>query len=116
LEGLHGNVISFEVVGGAEAGRRVLEGTGICALVEHVGSVETLLTHPVTMTHADVPPEQRRAAGITDGLIRLSVGLEEPEEIIADLAAAIAAAHEDEATGTASEQAEPVARAQGGVA
>lgn len=96
LEGLHGNVISFEVVGGAIAGKRVLEGTTICALVEHVGSVETLLTHPVTMTHADVPPEQRRAAGITDGLIRLSVGLEEPEQIIADLDRAIALAHADE--------------------
>jgi cystathionine beta-lyase/cystathionine gamma-synthase len=93
LEGLHGAVISFEVVGGAVAGKRVLEGAQLCALVEHVGSVETLLTHPVTMTHADVPPEQRRAAGITDGLIRLSVGLEEPEAIIADLAQAIAAAH-----------------------
>ncbi len=93
LEGLHGAVISFEVVGGAVAGKRVLEGAKLCALVEHVGSVETLLTHPVTMTHADVPPEQRRAAGITDGLIRLSVGLEEPEEIIADLAQAIEAAH-----------------------
>lgn len=129
LEGLHGNVISFEVVGGVEAGRRVLEGTSVCSLVEHVGSVETLLTHPVTMTHADVPLEQRRAAGITDGLIRLSVGLEEPAEIIADLAGAIAAAHEGweggvgvgedarvDATGRASEQAQPVARAWGGVA
>lgn len=96
LEGLHGNVISFEVIGGAVAGKRVLEGTTVCALVEHVGSVETLLTHPVTMTHADVPPEQRRAAGITDGLIRLSVGLEEPEQIIADLDRAIALAHADQ--------------------
>lgn len=93
LEGLHGNVISFEVVGGAPAGKKVLESAELCALVEHVGSVETLLTHPVTMTHADVPPEQRRAAGITDGLIRISVGLEEPEAIIADLARAIAIAH-----------------------
>jgi cystathionine beta-lyase/cystathionine gamma-synthase len=96
LEGLHGAVISFEVVGGAPAGKKVLEGARLCALVEHVGSVETLLTHPVTMTHADVPPEQRRAAGITDGLIRLSVGLEEPEEIIADLAQALEAAHAPE--------------------
>ena len=92
-EGLHGSVISFEVVGGAVAGKRVLEGATVCSLVEHVGSVETLLTHPVTMTHADVPPEQRKLAGITDGLIRLSVGLEEPEEIIADLEQAIEAAH-----------------------
>ena len=93
--GFHGNVISFEVTGGAAAGRKVLEGTRLCALVEHVGSVESLLTHPATMTHADVPPEQRRAAGITDGLIRLSVGLEEPYEILADLEQAIEAAHAD---------------------
>ncbi|HVU65434.1 MAG TPA: aminotransferase class I/II-fold pyridoxal phosphate-dependent enzyme [Phycisphaerales bacterium] len=103
LEGLHGNVISFEVVGGAAAGRRALEGAQLCALVEHVGSVETLLTHPVTMTHADVPPDQRRAAGITDGLIRLSVGLEEPEEVIADLDQAVRTAH------LADELGEPIA-------
>lgn len=122
LEGLHGNVVSFEVVGergGAAAARRVLEGTAICSLVEHVGSVETLLTHPVTMTHADVPPEQRRAAGITDGLIRLSVGLEEPAEIIADLGAAIAAAcegagaHTGVGADTGSGTVEPAARAGG---
>lgn len=94
LEALHGSVISFEVVGGAPAGKLVLENAQLCALVEHVGSVESLLTHPVTMTHADVPPEQRRAAGITDGLIRLSIGLEEPEEILADIEHAIAIAHE----------------------
>jgi cystathionine beta-lyase/cystathionine gamma-synthase len=95
LEGLHGNVISFEVVGGTTAGRTVLESAQLCSLVEHVGSVETLLTHPVTMTHADVPAEQRRAAGITDGLIRISVGLEEPGEIIADLDRALRLAHAD---------------------
>lgn len=99
VQNLHGNVVSFEVVGGAAAGRGVLEGTSVCALVEHVGSVESLLTHPVTMTHADVPPEQRRAAGITDGLIRLSVGLEEPEVIIADLERAIRLAHEPQEAG-----------------
>lgn len=94
LEGLHGSVISFEVIGGAAAGKLVLESAQLCALVEHVGSVESLLTHPVTMTHADVPPEQRRAAGITDGLIRLSIGLEEPGEILADIERAIEIAHE----------------------
>lgn len=93
LGGLHGAVIAFEVVGGVAGGKAVLEGTRVCSLVEHVGSVETLLTHPATMTHADVPAEQRRAAGISDGLIRLSVGLEEPDVIIADLERAIAAAH-----------------------
>lgn len=93
IGGLHGNVISFEVVGGVAGGKGVLEGTRVCSLVEHVGSVETLLTHPATMTHADVPTEQRRRAGISDGLIRLSVGLEEPDVIIDDLERAIAEAH-----------------------
>ncbi|MBC7835988.1 MAG: aminotransferase class I/II-fold pyridoxal phosphate-dependent enzyme [Phycisphaerales bacterium] len=89
LENLHGAVISFEVAGGIPAAVRVLEGVRLCSLVEHVGSVETLLTHPATMTHADVPPEQRRAAGLSDGLIRLSVGLEEPDAVIEDLEQAI---------------------------
>lgn len=91
LGGVHGGVVTFEpaaVPGGEGAervARRVLEGVELCALVEHVGSVETLITHPATMTHADVPAEQRRAAGIGDGLIRLSVGLEDPADVIADL-------------------------------
>ena len=81
----HGAVLSFEVRGGIDAARRVAEGLESCTLVEHVGSVETLVTHPATMTHADVPAEQRRACGIGDGLLRLSVGLEPAEAIIADL-------------------------------
>jgi cystathionine beta-lyase/cystathionine gamma-synthase len=88
----HGGVISFELEGGIETGREFLKHLRLCQLVEHVGSVETLVTHPATMTHADVPPEQRRAAGITDGLIRLSVGLENPKDILADLIQAIACA------------------------
>ena len=90
---LHGGVVSFEVKGGVEAGVRVLEGVELCALVEHVGSVETLITHPATMTHADVPREQREGAGISDGFIRLSVGLEDPADIIRDLERAISLAH-----------------------
>ena len=58
--------------------------------VQDLGSVETLITHPASMTHADVPAEHRRAVGIGDGLVRLSVGLEEPGEIVADLGRAIA--------------------------
>ncbi len=88
----HGGVISFELEGGIEAGREFLKHLKLCKLVEHVGSVESLVTHPATMTHADVPREQRIAAGITDGLIRLSVGLENPKDILADLEQAIAAA------------------------
>lgn len=83
--GIHGGVVSFEVEGGYDAARRLLASLKLCSLVEHVGSVETLATHSASMTHADVPREQRLRAGITDGLVRISVGLEEPEDIIADL-------------------------------
>ena len=95
-EVLHGGVLSFEVVGGAEAGVKVLNSVRLCSLVEHLGSVETLITHPVSMTHADVPREQRLEVGITDGLIRVSVGIEDVADIIEDLERAIAIAHEPE--------------------
>lgn len=88
-DALHGGVVSFEVVGGVEVGRAVMNSVKLCSLVEHIGSVQTLITHPATMTHGDVPREQREAVGITDGLIRLSVGIEPAEEIIADLEQAI---------------------------
>ena len=90
-ERLHGGVIAFELAGGLEAGKELLRSLELCRLVEHVGSVETLVTHPATMTHADVPRAQRKRFGLTDGLVRLSVGLEDPSDIIADLAKAIEA-------------------------
>ncbi len=86
---LHGGIIAFEVKGGAEAGVGVLNSVRLCSLAENLGATETLITHPVTMTHGDVPKAQREATGITDGLIRLSVGLEDPRDIIADLDAAL---------------------------
>jgi cystathionine beta-lyase/cystathionine gamma-synthase len=92
--GAHGGVVTFEPVGGAAGGRAVLNAVRLCRLVEHVGSVETLITHPATMTHGDVPPEQRRRVGITDGLVRLSVGLERVDDIVEDLDRALAAAGE----------------------
>jgi cystathionine beta-lyase/cystathionine gamma-synthase len=92
IGGFHGGVIAFELLGGTQAGIDLLTGVTLCRLVEHVGSVETLITHPASMTHADVPLEHRRRVGIADGLVRLSVGLEEPSDIIADLEQAIAAA------------------------
>lgn len=82
----NGAVVSFEVKGGIAAGRRLVESLERCTLVEHVGSVETLITHPASMTHADVPERERSQAGITGGLLRLSVGLEPVESIIEDLA------------------------------
>jgi len=91
--GLHGGVLAFEVIGGTQAAVRVLEAVELCVLAEHMGSVDTLITHPATMTHADVPVAHRHSVGITDGLIRLSVGLEAPADILADLERAIALAH-----------------------
>ena len=80
-----GGVLSFEVEGGVEAGIAVLNSVKLCALAENLGAVETLITHPASMTHADVPREDRLRAGISDGLVRLSVGLEDAEDVIADL-------------------------------
>ncbi|MBX3315833.1 MAG: PLP-dependent transferase [Phycisphaeraceae bacterium] len=108
---LHGGILSFEVVGGAQAGARVLNNARLCSLVEHLGSVETLLTHPVSMTHADVPREQRLAVGITDGLIRVSVGIEDADDIIEDLDRAITLAHNEE--GAADLEADVCASADG---
>jgi len=87
-----GGLISFEVKGGTEAGIELMNSVKLCSLAENLGAVETLITHPVTMTHADVPPADREAAGITEGLVRLSVGLEDVTDITADLNQALAAA------------------------
>ena len=87
--GYYGGIVSFEVRGGVDAGVTVMNSVQLCSLAENLGATETLITHPVTMTHGDVPRDQRERAGITDGLIRLSVGLENPADIIADLARAL---------------------------
>jgi len=84
-----GALIAFEVEGGVSAGIRLMNSVRLCALAENLGSAETLITHPASMTHADVPAKQRQAAGITDGLVRLSVGLEDPLDVIADLSRAL---------------------------
>jgi len=84
-----GAMVCFEVHGGVEAGKKLMDGVELWSLAENLGSVESLITHPVTMTHAAVPAEERLAAGITDGLVRLSVGLEDVEDLIADLETAL---------------------------
>jgi cystathionine beta-lyase/cystathionine gamma-synthase len=88
----HGGTLAFEITAGAEAAVQLMNSVRLCSLAESLGSVETLITHPASMTHGDVPVETRQSIGITDGLIRLSVGLEAPEDIIADLEQALAAA------------------------
>ncbi|MCC6676106.1 MAG: PLP-dependent transferase [Phycisphaerales bacterium] len=90
--GVHAGILAFEVTGGVEAGRRLMEAVELCSLAENLGAAETLITHPATMTHSDIPREEREAAGISDGLVRLSVGLEDPKDIIADLERALAIA------------------------
>lgn len=85
-------MITFELTGGTEAGKRLMNRVKLCGLAESLGSVETMITHPASMTHADVPPEDRRRRGLTDGLVRLSVGVEDVEDIILDLEQALAAA------------------------
>lgn len=87
-----GALIAFEIEGGVAAGIQLMNNVRLCALAENLGSAETLITHPASMTHADVPAAQREAAGITDGLVRLSVGLEDPADVIRDLSQALAQA------------------------
>ncbi len=83
-----GGMISFET-GSLERAGRVLESVRLCTLGESLGGVETLISHPATMTHASVPAPERERLGITDGLVRISVGIEDAEDIIADLDSAL---------------------------
>jgi len=87
-----GGMVSFELDGSLEATERLVSGTEVFTLAESLGGVESLLEQPATMTHAAVPREQRLEAGVTDGLVRVSVGLEAIEDLRADLAGAIDAA------------------------
>ena len=80
-----GALISFEVKGGIEAGTKLLDNVDIMTLAVSLGGIETLIQHPSSMTHATMPRESRIAAGITDGLVRVSIGCEDIEDIIADV-------------------------------
>ena len=80
-----GAMISLELKGGFEAGKTLLNSLKLCSLAVSLGDTETLIQHPASMTHSPYTKEEREAAGITDGLVRLSVGLENVEDIIADL-------------------------------
>ena len=82
-------MISFELNGGISAGKTLMNSVQLTQLAESLGSVETLITHPATMTHAEVPKEERMARGLTDGLVRISVGIENAEDIIYDLEMAL---------------------------
>ena len=78
-------MISFELTGGISAGRTLMNSVQLAQLAESLGSVETMITHPATMTHAEVPKDERLARGLTDGLVRISVGIENIDDIIHDL-------------------------------
>ena len=87
-----GAMLSFEVKGGVAAGKALMDRIKLWTLAENLGSVESLITHPVTMTHADVEPAERQRIGLTDGLVRLSVGLEDADDLVEALRAALDAA------------------------
>lgn len=87
-----GAMLSFEIAGGVPAVRRFVEATRVFTLAESLGGVESLVAHPATMTHASMTPEQRAEAGISESLLRLSVGLEDEGDLVADLEGALAAA------------------------
>jgi len=83
-----GGMIAFDL-GSLAAAKKFLRRVRLCALAESLGGVETLISHPATMTHASIPPAQRKKIGITDGLVRISVGLEDPDDLIDDLSQAL---------------------------
>jgi cystathionine beta-lyase/cystathionine gamma-synthase len=87
-----GGMISLRLAGGGDAARRFLTRTRLFSLAESLGGVESLACHPATMTHASIPAEVRRARGVDDGLVRLSVGIEDLDDLRHDLQQALTAA------------------------
>ena len=85
-------MLSFIIRGGLEAGKHVLNHVHLCTLAVSLGDVRTLISHPASTTHKIVPPEKRREIGIYDGLVRLSVGIEDVQELTEDLEQALAGA------------------------
>ena len=85
MSGLGGGIISIDLKGGFEAVRKMLEGCQLFSLAESLGGVESLINHPAIMTHASVPPEKRAQIGITDSLVRLSVGVEDVNDLLNEL-------------------------------
>jgi cystathionine gamma-synthase len=87
-----GAIVSFELAGGVEAVRAFVEGLELFTLAESLGGVESLVAHPATMTHASMDADARRAAGLGDNLLRLSVGIEDADDLALDLRAGLARA------------------------
>jgi methionine-gamma-lyase len=80
-----GGMLSFELKGGLEAGERLMNRMRIATLGVSLGNVDSLIQHPASMTHSTLQPDERRKMGISDGLVRFSVGIEDTEDILADL-------------------------------
>jgi cystathionine beta-lyase/cystathionine gamma-synthase len=89
-----GTIVAFELAGGRPAVERFVKALRVVTLAESLGAVESLVTHPATMTHGAYSPAEREALGVTDGLLRLSVGLEDLDDLAADIARALAATKE----------------------
>ncbi len=84
-----GGIVTFEVAGGLEAGRRFLDGLQMLSKTANLGDSRSIATHPASTTHSKLSDDERRAVGITPGLVRISVGLEDPDDIVADVAQAL---------------------------
>jgi len=92
LEGGYGGMVAFGPAGGFEAAKRVCEATDLAQFLANIGDAKTLVTHPASTSHAQLDPDEQRASGVTPDLLRLSVGIEDVEDILADLDAALAEA------------------------
>ncbi len=91
LQGGHGGLVGFELKGGMEAGRRFIDGLEMHYHVANIGDVRSLAIHPATTTHSQLSPEEQNASGVTEGYVRLSVGIEHIDDILADLDRGLAA-------------------------
>jgi O-acetylhomoserine (thiol)-lyase len=87
-----GAIVSFELAGGVEAGRRFVDGVELFSHLANIGDVRSLIIHPASTTHSQLTPDEQLTAGVTPGLVRLSVGLEGVEDLVADLEAGFRAA------------------------
>ena len=88
-----GQILSFKVEGGADRVRRILDGVKLFSYVPNIGDARSLIVDPANITHREVPESYRKAAGVSDDLIRLSIGLEDAGDLMADLDRAIAGAY-----------------------
>ena len=81
----YSGMLSFELKGGLKAGKKLMQSVKLCNVITTLGTLDTLIQHPASMTHVNVPKERRLAAGISDGLVRMSVGIENAADILNDL-------------------------------